>query len=139
MNKDLMKMGILSLVVVVAAAVITRCDEKKRCCPLIESDSKTATIPDREDNLIGTVIATKTYPNSIGDRGVTRLSHSIFFIDTDGNTKTAEYIGAIYYSDDNYIQGAGQAFNAERTGMKKTIAQWHQTLQYFQPIQKEKE
>ena len=28
MNKELVKMGILSLVVVVAAAVITRCDEK---------------------------------------------------------------------------------------------------------------
>ena len=139
MNKELVKMGILSLVVVVAAAVITRCDEKKRCYPLIESDSKTATIPDREDNLIGTVIATKTYPNSVRDRGAERLSHSIFFIDADGNTKTAEYIGAIYYSDGNYIQGAGQAFNAERTGMKKTITQWRQTLYNFQKIQKEKE
>jgi hypothetical protein len=136
MNKDLMKMGILSLVVV---AVITGCDEKKQRYPLIECVSKTATTPDREDNLIGTVIATKTYPNSIGDHGAKRLSHSLFFIDTDGDTKTAEYIGAIYYPDDNYIQGAGQAFNAERTGMKKTIAQWRQTLSYFQKIQKEKE
>ena len=136
MNKESVKMGILSLVVV---AVITGCDEKKQRYPLIESVSKTATIPDREDNLIGTVIATKTYPNSIGDRGAKRLSHSIFFIDADGNTKTAEYIGAIYYSDDNYIQGAGQAFNAEQTGMQKKVSQWRQTLYNFQKIQKEKE
>lgn len=135
MNKDLMKMGVLSFV---AVAVITGCDEKEHR-PLIENTPKATSTLNPEDTLVGTVIATKTYPNSVGAYGAKRFSHSIFFIDTDGETKTAEYVGAIYYSDDDYIQGAGQAFNAERTGMKKTITQWRQTLQSFQPIQKEKE
>ena len=131
MNKELVKMGILSLVVV---AVITGCDEEKQRYPLIESVSKTDTTPDWEDNLIGTVIATQSY--------TTRYSSdasSLFFIDTDGNKNTAEYVGRLQYSHVDYIQGAGQAFNAERTGMQKTIAQWRQTLDCFQPIQKEKE
>ncbi|MBR5130361.1 MAG: hypothetical protein IKV03_03970 [Alphaproteobacteria bacterium] len=137
MNKDLMKMSILSFAIVMG---MTGCDEDKPQKKALINNTPIATVtPNPEDTLVGTVIATKTYPNSVGAYGAKRLSHSLFFIDTDGDTKTAEYIGAIYYPDDNYIQGAGQAFNAERTGMKKTIAQWRRTLDYFQKIQKEKE
>ncbi len=137
MNKELMKMSMVSLAI---AMGMTGCDENtppKKA--LINNTSEATATPNPEDNLVGTVIATKTYPNSVGAYGAKRLSHSIFFIDTDGETKTAEYIGAIYYPDDHYIQGAGQAFNAERTDMKKTITEWRQTLDSFQPIQKEKE
>ena len=137
MNKDLMKMSILSFAIVMG---MTGCDEDKPQKKALINNTPEATVtPNPEDTLVGTVIATKTYPNSVGAYGAKRLSHSLFFIDTDGDTKTAEYIGAIYYPDDHYIQGAGQAFNAERTGMQKTIAEWRQTLNYFQPIQKEKE
>lgn len=137
MNKDLMKMSILSFAIVMG---MTGCDEDKPQKKALINNTPIATVtPNPEDTLVGTVIATKTYPNSVGAYGAKRLSHSLFFIDTDGDTKTAEYIGAIYYSDDNYIQGAGQAFNAEGTGMKKTIAGWRQTLNYFQAVQKEKE
>ena len=137
MNKDLMKMSILSFAI---AMGMTGCDEDKpQKKALINNTPEATATLNSEDTLVGTVIATKTYPNSVGAYGAKRFSHSIFFIDTDGETKTAEYVGAIYYSDDDYIQGAGQAFNAERTGMKKTITQWRQTLQSFQPIQKEKE
>ena len=137
MNKELMKMSILSFAI---AMGMTGCDEDKPQKKALINNTPIATVtPNPEDTLVGTVIATKTYPNSVGAYGAKRLSHSIFFIDADGNTKTAEYIGAIYYSDDNYIQGAGQAFNAEGTGMKKTIAGWRQTLNYFQAVQKEKE
>ena len=137
MNKDLMKMSILSFAI---AMGMTGCDEDKpQKKALINNTPEATATLNPEDTLVGTVIATKTYPNSVGAYGAKRFSHSIFFIDTDGETKTAEYVGAIYYSDDDYIQGAGQAFNAERTGMKKTITQWRQTLQSFQPIQKEKE
>jgi hypothetical protein len=137
MNKDLMKMSILSFAIVMG---MTGCDEDKPQKKALINNTPIATVTlNPEDTLVGTVIATKTYPNSVGAYGAKRLSHSLFFIDTDGDTKTAEYIGAIYYPDDNYIQGAGQAFNAERTSMKKTIAQWRWTLDYFQKIQKEKE
>ena len=131
---DFKKICLLSLM---ATTVMTSCDDSKSLVEVIPEQKIVK--PNPEDTLVGTVIATKTYPNSVGAYGAKRLSHSLFFIDTDGDTKTAEYIGAIYYPDDHYIQGAGQAFNAERTGMQKTITQWRQTLQYFQPIQKEKE
>lgn len=137
MNKDLMKMSILSFAI---AMGMTGCDEDKpQKKALINNTPEATATLNSEDTLVGTVIATKTYPNSVGAYGAKRLSHSLFFIDTDGDTKTAEYIGAIYYPDDHYIQGAGQAFNAEHTGMQKTITQWRQTLDCFQPIQKEKE
>lgn len=136
MNKDLMKMSILSFAIVMG---ITGCDEDTPQKKALINNTPIATVtPNPEDTLVGTVIATKTYPNSVGAYGAKRLSHSLFFIDTDGDTKTAEYIGAIYYPDDNYIQGAGQAFNAERTGMQKTITQWRQTLNCFQAVQKER-
>ena len=127
------------MMLVSSAVLLPGCDEWEPRRPLVDHTPKQVAEPNSEDTLIGTVIATKTYPNSVGAYGAKRLSHSLFFIDTDGDTKTAEYIGAIYYPDDHYIQGAGQAFNAERTGMQKTITLWRQTLNYFQPIQKEKE
>jgi hypothetical protein len=137
MNKKMMTMSMLSLMV---ATVMTSCDEgttQKKS--LIDNLPKVEVKPNLEDNLIGTVIATKTYPSSVGAYGAKRLAHSLFFIDADDDKKTAEYVGAIYYPDDNYIQGAGQAFNAEQTGMQKKVSQWRQILHNFQKIQKEKE
>lgn len=131
MNKKMMKMGVLSLV---ATTVITGCDESERHL-LIENSPKTVVAPNPEDNLIGTVIAIQTYARAHGTD-----ASSLFFIDTDGNKKTAEYVGRLTYAlHGDFVQGAGQAFNAEQTGMQKTIAQWRQTLKNFQPIQKEKQ
>ncbi len=132
MNKDLMKMSILSFAI---AMGMTGCDEDKpQKKALINNTPEATATLNSEDTLIGTVIATQSY--------TTRYSSdasSLFFIDTDGNKNTAEYVGRLQYSHVDYIQGAGQAFNAERTGMQKTITQWRQTLEDFQPIQKEKE
>ena len=110
------------------------CDEWEPRRPLVDNTPKQVAEPNPEDTLIGTVIATQSYTT----RYISDAS-SLFFIDTDGNKNTAEYVGRLQYSHDDYIQGAGQAFNAERTGMQKTITQWRQTLDCFQPIQKEKE
>lgn len=129
---DFKKICLLSLM---ATTVITSCDDSKSLVEVIPEQKIVK--PNPEDTLVGTVIATQTVA-----RARDCEAHSLIFIDTDGNTKTAEYIGALYYLNSGYsqyIQGAGQAFNAERTGMQKTITQWRQTLQYFQPIQKEKE
>lgn len=117
-----------------SAVLLPGCDEWEPRSPLVDHTPKQVTEPNSEDTLIGTVIATQSY--------TTRYSSdasSLFFIDTDGNKNTAEYVGRLQYSHGDYIQGAGQAFNAERTGMQKTITQWRQTLEDFQPIQKEKE
>ena len=122
------------MMLVSSAVLLPGCDEWEPRRPLVDNTSKQVAEPNPEDTLIGTVIATQSY--------TTRYSSdasSLFFIDTDGNKNTAEYVGRLQYSHGDYIQGAGQAFNAERTGMKKTITQWRQTLDCFQPIQKEKE
>lgn len=125
-------MSILSFAI---AMGMTGCDEDKpQKKALINNTPEATATLNSEDTLIGTVIATQSY--------TTRYSSdasSLFFIDTDGNKNTAEYVGRLQYSHVDYIQGAGQAFNAERTGMQKTITQWRQTLEDFQPIQKEKE
>ena len=129
---DFKKICLLSLM---ATTVMTSCDDSKSLVEVIPEQKIVK--PNPEDTLVGTVIATQTVA-----RARDREAHSLIFIDTDGDTKMAEYIGALYYSNSGYsqyIQGAGQAFNAERTGMQKTITQWRQTLQYFQPIQKERE
>lgn len=128
MNKKTIMMLISS------AVLLPGCDEWESRRLLVDHTPKQVTEPNSEDTLIGTVIATQSY--------TTRYSSdasSLFFIDTDGNKNTAEYVGRLQYSHVDYIQGAGQAFNAERTGMQKTITQWRQTLDCFQAIQKEKE
>jgi hypothetical protein len=122
------------MMLVSSAVLLPGCDEWEPRRPLVDNTPKQVAGPNPEDTLIGTVIATQSY--------TTRYSSdasSLFFIDTDGNKNTAEYVGRLQYSHVDYIQGAGQAFNAERTGMQKTITQWRQTLDCFQPIQKEKE
>lgn len=122
------------MMLVSSAVLLPGCDEWEPRRPLVDNTPKQVAEPNSEDTLIGTVIATQSYTT----RYISDAS-SLFFIDTDGNKNTAEYVGRLQYSHGDYIQGAGQAFNAERTGMKKTIAEWRQTLNYFQPIQKEKE
>ena len=122
------------MMLVSSAVLLPGCDEWEPRRPLVDNTPKQVAEPNPEDTLIGTVIATQSY--------TTRYSSdasSLFFIDTDGNKNTAEYVGRLQYLHVDYIQGAGQAFNAERTGMQKTITQWRQTLDCFQPIQKEKE
>ena len=122
------------MMLVSSAVLLPGCDEWEPRRPLVDNTPKQVDEPNPEDTLIGTVIATQSY--------TTRYSSdasSLFFIDTDGNKNTAEYVGRLQYSHADYIQGAGQAFNAERTGMQKTITQWRQTLNCFQAIQKERE
>ena len=74
MNKDLMKMSILSFAIVMG---MTGCDEDKPKKKALINNTPIATVtPNPEDTLVGTVIATKTYPNSVGAYGAKRLSHS---------------------------------------------------------------
>ncbi len=122
------------MMLVSSAVLLPGCDEWEPRRPLVDNTPKQVAEPKTEDTLIGTVIATQSYTARYSSD-----ASSLFFIDTDGNKNTAEYVGRLQYSHVDYIQGAGQAFNAERTGMQKTITQWRQTLEDFQPIQKEKE
>ena len=77
---------------------------------------------------IGTVIDTLVVEN--------KYQTKVFYlIDTDLNKQDAEYVGYV----DSHIgasQMVGQAYNAKKIGMQKTLGEWQNCLRGFERIYK---
>ncbi len=74
---------------------------------------------------IGTVIDTVVVEN--------KYQTKVFYlIDTDSNKQDAEYVGYVSGSS----QVVGQAYNAKKIGMQKTLGEWQNCLRGFERIYK---
>ena len=69
-----------------------------------------------------------------------------YYIDTDGNNKTAEYIGYDTYisfpdypRQDESLQLRAKVFNANQTKPKMPLSQWQSMLKQLQRTDREKE
>ena len=78
-----------------------------------------------EGQKIGSLVATANTPNGI-----------VYYLDTDGNPKTAEYIATTTASSRGEIQMSAQLFNNEqRTITKMTLKKWRSFSDQFQRVQ----
>lgn len=80
------------------------------------------------DRTVGTVIDTVVVEN--------KYQTKIFYlIDSDSNKQDAEYVGYVS-TGIGASQMVGQAYNAKKIGMQKTLREWNNCLRGFERIYK---
>lgn len=81
------------------------------------------------DHTVGTVIDTQIVKNNYQTR-------AFYLINTDTNTQDAEYVGYVFSGILSSSQVVGQAYNAKKLGMQKTLYEWQKCLSDFERIRK---
>ncbi|MBQ8250399.1 MAG: hypothetical protein IJY92_00625 [Alphaproteobacteria bacterium] len=80
------------------------------------------------DNTLGTVIDMQVVENKYQTK-------AFYLISTDANKQDAEYVGYVSGMSSS-SQLVGQAYNAKKLGMQKTLYEWQKCLSDFERIRK---